>query len=250
VQTLTSILRSGRMAGLREHRGVVVGEGRWPAILSVDVHDRLITTLAGKRRVGSRTRTYPLVGLLRCGKCEGPLRSLAREGGGRSYACRSGPGLDGCGGIRIQANAVEAHVRDLVCGMLADPETRAALATLGDEGDDRSLMEELRGVEAKRQRLIELYTDGDIDRGEFRSRRDDLDERARTIEAEMAHHSGNRVLTQVPASYEDLIGAWDERGVEFQRRLTEALLHPIVVKPAGVRRRRFDPDRLVIEPRA
>jgi len=153
-------------------------------------------------------------------------------------------------GRHAQANALEAHVRDLVCGMLADPETRAALATLGDEGDDHSLVEELRGVEAKRQRLIELYTDGDIDRAQFRSRRDDLDERARTIEAEMAYRSGNRVLTQVPASYEDLISAWDKRGVEFQRRLTEALLHPIVVKPAGVRRRRFDPDRLVIEPRA
>lgn len=252
VQTLTSILRSGRIAGLREHHGVVVSEGKWRAIVSQEVHEQLVVALSPKRRVGGRARTYPLVGLLRCGKCHGPLRSLAREGGARSYACRSGPGLDGCGGIRIQAKGVEDHVRDLVCGMLADPETRAALAafTSNANASGTSLVEELRAVEAKRQRLIDLYTDDDIDRTAFRSRRDALDEQVRALEVEMAQRSGSRVLIDVPTTFEGLVAAWESRGVEFQRRLTEALLHPIVVKPAGARRRAFDPDRMVIEPRA
>lgn len=141
-------------------------------------------------------------------------------------------------------------MRDLVCGMLAGPATRAALAALGSAVDDRSQVAALRAIEAKRLRLIDLYTDGDIDRASFRSRRDELDERARLIESEMAQQSGHRVLSGVPAGYEDLVDAWNANGVEFQRRLTEALLHPIVVKPAGARRRLFDPDRLVIEPRA
>lgn len=253
VQTLTSILRSPRIAGLREHRGAVVAAGTWPAIVSPDVHEQLTVALSAKRKVGSRARTYPLVGLLRCGRCDGPLRSLAREGGGRSYACRSGPGLGGCGGIRIQAPRVEAHVRDLVCGMLADPATRAALAALaagGEDGAGESLAEGLRVIEAKRERLIDLYTDGDIDRSEFRSRRDDLDEQARAIEADLARRTGSAVLASVPATFEALVEAWDAGGVGLQRRLTEALLHPITVKPAGARRRMFDPDRLVIEPRA
>ena len=33
VQTLTSILRSGRIASLHKHRGVVVSKGRWPAMV-------------------------------------------------------------------------------------------------------------------------------------------------------------------------------------------------------------------------
>lgn len=252
VQTLTSILRSGRIAGLREHRGVVVSEGRWPAIVSIDVHEQLLVTLTPRRKVGSSARTYPLVGLLRCGKCDGPLRSLSREGGGRSYACRKGNGLDGCGGIRIQAAGVEDHVRDLVCGMLADPDTRAALANLGSEDDDggASVMEELRALEAKRQRLIDLYTDGDIDRGAFRTRRDAFDDQLRAFEATIAQRSGSRVLIDVPTTFDALVDAWKVRGIEFQRRLIEALLHPIIVKPAGTRRRLFDETRLTIEPRA
>jgi len=72
----------------------------------------------------------------------------------------------------------------------------------------------------------------------------------RALEAEMAQRSGSRVLMDVPPTYEELVAAWEARGVEFQRRLTEAMLHPIVVKPAGERRRVFDQERLVIEPRA
>lgn len=249
VTTLTSILRSGRIAGLREHRGDVVGKGQWPHIIQPEQRDRLVAALAPKRDAGSRARSYPLVGILRCGRCDGPLRSLVRENGGRSYACRSGPGLDGCGGIRIQADAVEDHVRDFVCGMLADPETRSVLASLASESedDDRSITEELRTIEAKRQRLIDLYTDGDIKRADYRRRMTDLDDAAGQLEGQLERRGGARVLADVPRTYSKLVSAWDARGIEYQRRLITALLHPIVVSPA-TRGRVFDPDRLAIEP--
>lgn len=250
VTTLQSILTSGRIAGLREHKGVVVAKGQWEPIIDEDLHERLVRALAPKRKL-RKVRTYPLTGFLRCGKCGAPLKSLGRENGGRSYACRKGPGLGGCGGIRIQAQGVEDHVRDVVCGMLADPETRAALASIGENSDDgqASLIEELRAVEAKRQRLVDLYTDGDIDRAEFRTRREEFDEQARAIEAQMSQRSGSQVLTEVPTTFDDLVKAWEERGPEFQRRLAEALLHPITVKPVG-HQRKFNPDRLVVEPLA
>lgn len=189
VQTITSILRSGRIAGLREHKGVVVAKGQWDPIIDEDLRDRLLVALAPKRKA-RKVRTYPFTRFLLCGKCGAPLRSLAREGGGRSYACRKGPGLDGCGGIRIQAEGVEHYIRDLVCGMLADPETRGALTALAETDDgESSLVEDLRAVEAKRQRLIDLYTEGDIERADFRTRRDEFDEEARAIESQMAQRS-------------------------------------------------------------
>ncbi|MFN8040315.1 MAG: recombinase family protein [Acidimicrobiales bacterium] len=254
VQTLTSILRSGRIAGLREHRGAVVAKGQWPPIITSEVRDELLVLLAAKRPAGNRARRYPLVGLLVCGRCGAPLRSLGRQGGGRSYACRSGPGLGGCGGIRIQAPGVEDHVRDVVCGMLADPVTRAALGNLGgdaDTEDDHDAPGEiLRTLSAKRQRLIDLYTDGDIDRGEFRTRRDAIDDDIREVETQIGQRQGNRVLHGIPDTYDELADEWERRGVEFQRRLTALLLEPISVQPAGSKRRTFDPDRLDIVPRA
>lgn len=254
VQTLTSILRSGRIAGLREHRGAIVAEGQWPSIITPEVRDELLVLLATKRPAGKRARSYPLTGLLVCGRCGNPLRSLAREGGKRSYACRSGPGLGGCGGIRIQAPGVEDHVRDLVCGMLADPDTRAALASIGADaelpGADEAPGEALRKLSEKRQRLIDLYTDGDIDRAEFRTRRDVIDDEIGAIEAEIAQRQGTRTLTDIPQSFDELVDEWEHRGIDFQRRLIALLLHPITVQPAGTKRRTFDPGRLEITPKA
>ena len=170
--------------------------------------------------------------------------------GGRGTLVRMslGPRTDGCGGIRIEAVGVEHHVRDLVCGMLADPQTRRALAKLADDGDNQQAVEGLRGLEAKRQRLVDLYTDGDISRPDFRRRRDEIDERARALETDIAQRTGNRVLADVPATFEELVVVWEERGIEFKRRLAQALLEPIIVAPAGSRRRSFDPDQLVSSP--
>ena len=88
VQTLTSILRSGRIAGLREHKGLVVGQGRWKAVIESDLHELLVVALDEEE--GRPPRSHlPAGGLLRCGKCGGPLRSLAREtAGGRTPAGR------------------------------------------------------------------------------------------------------------------------------------------------------------------
>jgi len=138
--------------------------------------------------------------------------------------------------------------------MLADPVTRAALANLGGDAkpDDAQDApgEVLRRLGVKRQRLIDLYTDGDIDRGEFRTRRDAIDDDIREVETQIGQRQGNRVLHDIPDNYDELVDDWERRGVEFQRRLTALLLEPISVQPAGSKRRTFYPGRLEIVPRA
>src|SRR3546814_17090814 len=110
---------------------------------------------------------------MRCGLCGGRMRSLQREGGRRTYACRKGSGLDGCGRVRIRAPELEDYVRDLICGMLADPVTRAAMARLdtseANDGDG-SLLEALRENAERRHRLNDLDPDAAIARTTFPTR--------------------------------------------------------------------------------
>jgi site-specific DNA recombinase len=90
VQTLTSILTAPRLAGLRVHRGEVVGKGQWKRMIDEDRHDVLVAALAAKRTWSMRGRTYPLTGFLVCGRCGGKMRSLTREGGpARTPAARA-----------------------------------------------------------------------------------------------------------------------------------------------------------------
>ena len=248
VQTLTSILTSPRIAGFRTHRGKVVGEGQWKRIIDEDRHDALVAALAPRRPKPRKGRTYPLVGFLVCGKCGGPLRSLTRENGGRSYACRKGPGMGGCGGIRIQANGLEAYVRDLICGMLADPVTRAAMAELAPVSAPGPASDALAELQVRRERLIDLYTDGDIDRATFRSRKAKLDEQICAAEDERC--GGASAMPVIPASLSELVVTWNEAGINFQRRLVELLVESIVISPATSRKRAFDPNRLQVAFRA
>jgi len=248
VQTLTSILTSPRIAGFRTHRGQVVGVGQWKRIVDEDRHDALVAALAPRKSKPRKGRTYPLVGFLVCGKCGGPLRSLTRENGGRSYACRKGPGMGGCGGIRIQANGLEAYVRDLICGMLADPVTRAAMAELAPVTSPGAASDALADLQLRRERLIDLYTDGDIDRATFRSRQAKLDEQIRAVEADRV--GGSTSMPPTPSTFEELVATWDESGIDFQRQLIEALVTSLVVNPAPSPRRQFNAERLSIALRA
>src|SRR3546814_7940439 len=61
VTTITSILTSGRIAGLREHKGVVVAKGQWEPLIAEEQHQALVVALAPKRakpRKGRRAEEH------------------------------------------------------------------------------------------------------------------------------------------------------------------------------------------------
>jgi hypothetical protein len=62
---------------LKEHRGEIVGEATWPAIIDRATHDRLVGLLGDESRRPANygmPRVHPLAGLLYCGYCGGPLQ--------------------------------------------------------------------------------------------------------------------------------------------------------------------------------
>ena len=250
VQTLTSILTPPRIAGYRTHQGTVVGQGQWKRIVDEDRQDALVAALAPRKSKPRKGRTYPLVGFLTCGKCGGTLRSLTRENGGRSYACRKGPGMGGCGGIRIQANGLEDYVRDLICGMLADPVTRAAMAELAPANSSGSPSEALADLHLRRDRLVDLYTDGDIDRATFRTRQARLDDQISAAEAQRDCDPQGGTMPALPSRVDDLVATWASSGIDFQRSLIEVLVNQVIVRPATTRQRAFDPGRLEVSLRS
>src|SRR4249919_4039398 len=70
------VLMSPRIAGLKDHRGEIVGKATWPAIIDRTTHDRLVGLLGDESRRPAnygRPRVHPLAGLLQCGSCGGPL---------------------------------------------------------------------------------------------------------------------------------------------------------------------------------
>lgn len=246
---LQRLLRCPRIAGLREHRGKVVAEGQWPAIISVDEHERLVSlTVPRRNRKKASPRTYPLVGFLWCGKCGGKLRSLGRKNGGRSYACRSGENLGGCGGLRIKAEWVEDAVRDYVVATLSDPAIVDRLISAlprPDDSEQKHALTKLRALEVKRDRITDLLVDGDLSQVDARLRRAACDDEEVELRRSLEATPTSKALTSLPTTFAELLTAWNERGIEYQRTLINLTVASITVLSAkGGSNRKFDPDRL------
>lgn len=158
--------------------------------------------------------------------------------------------MGGCGGIRIQADGLENYVRDLICGMLTDPVTRAEMAKLAPVTSPGAMSEALADLHLRRERLVDLYTEGDIDRATFRTRQARLDDQIKAASSEQRSDGRAGEVPTMPSSFEELVTTWDESGIAFQRRLVEILVDTLTVRPATSRRRAFDPTRVGVTLRA
>ena len=122
---LRNLLTSARISGRREHgrrhgRGgatvlapITCVDAQWEAVISATDSDALRAQLTspGRRKNGGLTaHSYLLRGLARCGRCGKGLVARPRADRRRCYVCASGPGFNGCGGIRILAEELEADV--------------------------------------------------------------------------------------------------------------------------------------------
>jgi site-specific DNA recombinase len=163
---LRGLLRSPRIAGLREHRGEVIGLAAWPAIITTTDRDRVLARMATRAVTGKRTpRTYLLSGLLRCGKCGNRLYSQARHDRNgnikRRYVCLSGPDHGGCGKLTVVAEPVEAVITEAVLARLDSTELADALAGKAETDSELvAVSDELTAATGRLEELACLYAEG------------------------------------------------------------------------------------------
>lgn len=135
--------------GQRVHRGAVVGDAVWPAILDEDVYAQCRARLADPRRKTLRDATlkHLLSGSARCGICESRMRVLKNRGY-LTYVCHE----RFC--VAIRTTKIEAFVNDLVVARLSRPDVMRMLAA-ADDGDQAARAEEQ--VRDLRSRLDQFY---------------------------------------------------------------------------------------------
>lgn len=241
--TLARMMRAARIAGLREHRGRIVGPAVWDAIVSPDDLVRLRAVLDDP----SRRRTEPgrprklLTGIVVCGGCGCRMVSRPRADRVDTYICVGPPSGNGCGSRRIVAGPLDELVVAAVLTRLASPEIDRAMVA---PADDRPALDELDRIEQRRTELATLWAAGEIDRVEWRAAADALDERRRTVESTIAESAADpRTLLPITpgggAADRFLALTHDER-----RDLLTAVIETISIGPAVRGRNRFDGDRV------
>ena len=242
------ILLAPRIAGLRVHRGEIVGRAVWPEIVDRQTFDRVgkVLTRPSRRTVTDRGQKL-LTGLLSCGvgfeagddrpKCGKPLNHKTSQKGPRYY-CRH------CLGTLVAADHVEEFVRGTLAEAVDDREFIATLRRMEKDTGAVDLAEDIDRLEAERGDLAHELAEGRMTAAEWKIVRAGIDARLTTLHAEAARQRGGSPLSEWAGKGGALDAAWPKMKQETKRALIGAAFSDIIVKPARAGFNRFDSDRI------
>ena len=243
-QVMRTMLGSARIAGWREHKGVLTAEAEWPAIISLDDHHAVRAILADPSRLKRRTsRRYLLTGLLYCSLCGAKMVARPTSDRRKKYVCAGGPDFSGCGKLSCIAAPLDDLITDAVVTLLGDANLEQRLAPT-DLTDD--VREDLAEVEQRLDDLAEMFAAGEVSRREWTTAREALDARLSTLRATETDEVRRHATVADARALRTLGTEWDDLTIQRQRSVLELLIDRIELSPAVPGRNTFDASRVDI----
>jgi site-specific DNA recombinase len=244
------VLRNPRYAGRSIHQGVVVGTGKWAALVTADDFDLVQAILddPARKTTPDTARRYLLPGLARCGVDGGDLQTGRTSTGSRTYYCANAKHL--C----RAAEPIDALIEGLVIARLAMPDapelvvdpSRPGVADLHAEGAQ---------LDAKLAQLADMLADDLMTKDQFT--RATLKARARlsAVTAAMADAARTSALGPFLAAAagpdegraDRVRGRWDAVDIDVRRAVVRILFASIIVHGPGRGARVFNPETVTVE---
>jgi len=221
---------SPRIAGLKEHRGEIVGEATWPAIIDCATHDRLVGLLGDESRRPAnygRPRVHPLAGLLYCGSCGGRLVSYLQPRQGRGYGCRKDENPDCEARVRIAAEPLEAYIEGYVIDQWRNPRARR----IAQSDDDRlkriaEISAEMAELQRQKKDAFRMKLRREVDLQTFREVTKEMDTALDQLDREHKSLTSEAAMPELP----DPSLAWEDLSAVDRRALTEMLVDKIIIE--------------------
>ncbi len=239
-QMVRGLVLRERNAGLRVHRGEVVGDGAWEPIVDRDRFEQLRTVLTDPTRKTSTgtAAAHLLSGIGRCGICGASLRITYRRNV-PSYRCSGG----GC--VIRKREDLDALVTELVVARLSAPDAAEVLTTGTDNPERAAAVAEADQLRARLDEVADQYADGLID-GRMLER---ITARLRPQLAEAEARS--RVVDSTPlldglVGMPDVRAVWEGLSLSRRRAVVDTLM-TITLNRTRQGARTFDPEAVRID---
>lgn len=240
--SLREMLLRPLITGLRQHRGEIIGEAAWPAIIERTQWEQVKDVLTNPdRSVPRPSRDYPLKGILKCGAC-GRFMTGAPKAGKRQYGCKSISG--GCGHMWVMADPIEEYIFSVALPIADQPHLRdeIAKAEAGTDDDRAKLIHEKAEDERMLSQLDDDYADRVIPRARYLKQSQRLQERIEDTTSKIAAMRGYSVLNRLGGQVQE---TWDDMTAEEQRMILDALFSEIfIVSKTEGPNNRFNRDRV------
>jgi site-specific DNA recombinase len=236
--TLRRQLTTSRLAGIREHNGVVAADKAWQPVVTRRELNRLRSILGGPKGASGgppTARTYLLSGFAVCGKC-GARMTAHPAAGVRRYFCLTSRG--GCNRVGIGAEPTEGIVSEAVMQLLDE----AKLPQAVDENDDASA--QVAALTDRLHELADTYAEGEISKAEWLRARQGIEDRLAKAKAASLRVVRDRAADRWIGVGAKLRKAWPGMTLDGQRAVIAAVLDRVTIAPTTRAAGRFDPDRI------
>ena len=245
--TLRNLLKSPRIAGLREHRGQVVGPAVWPRIITDEQHRRIVAKLNDPTRRTVRTpRRYALSGMVRCALCGAKMVS-APDSGRRRYGCRSGHDFGGCGKVYVSGDALDRFVADVVLLRLDTAEMAEALS--GQQPADahrEALSAEVREDTEQLDELAQAYAAKAVTMREWLTAKKPIQQRVEANQRRLDRGTRTDTLAGLVGNGAALRAQWDTLGLSRQAAIIATVVDRVRISPAPGAGNRMDIGRVEV----
>jgi site-specific DNA recombinase len=223
-----AVLTGPHQAGLRRHRGEVIGKGTWPAIIDRGTHDALVKLLTDPaRRRRTPPRRTPFTSLIRSAVTGLPLqRDVVR--GRLWYRAHNLPGRE-AGHVTIRAEALEALIVETLFAAVNDGALTRRLAERRAR-QQRTAREDPAALEAELRDMAADHGAGRITRAEWLAARGPLADRLAAAHA--ASVADPVVLVLDDGALDDLRARWPDLSVDRQRAILAAAYDRVLIHPA------------------
>lgn len=246
--TLRNLLKSPRLAGLREHRGAVVGDAAWPPIITMQQHEQIKHRLAENTRTGARSpRRYLLSGKVFCKECGNKMFSASADKGRRRYACLSSADFGGCGKVYISGESLDRLIADAVLLRLDNPQLAQLMEDATDAGAETAqLRAEIASDAQQLDELLELYTSRQITMREWLKARTQVEARMERSKRRLGRIDGGASVLAYLGQGKALRDAWDAEQMTLgrQRAIVDLIVDRVLIESAKRKTNRLDPTRV------
>lgn len=250
--TLRQLLSRPSLAGIRTHRGKVVGEfdPEWhPAILDRDTHDRLVALFNDPTRaVGiGHPAKHLLSGIAICGRCGGRMKRLPPwkpKPGQKSKPTKAAYACGECHRVRRLQEPVDALVTEVLLRFLERDDVAELFAHKGDPAAVKDARDAIAAINARLASAADLFADGQIDADQLQR----ITAKGRTDRERLEDALSAALPPVLPreAVGSQARAAWASYDVERRRAILTAVMR-VTIQPGGVGQHTFDPELIRIE---
>ena len=248
--TLKQWLRAPAIAGIRVHNGSET-PAKWSPIITPAEREALLLRLGTTKPSGGKPATVKnlLAGFVICGQCGsrmyvqhsgGTERKTLGRGRYRYCCCKDRP-ASACGGVSVSRSSLEAVVVDRLFSFLVNVDRQP----IEGDRDIAGLRKALRDDEAalldiSRERFVQKTLDDSV----YQTLSQEITERLEATRQTLAAWEQTS-SADIPTGDREAVEAWWEAAsLDARRAALSQSVEAVIVNPALVRGRRFDPRRV------